>query len=835
MAVGQSSGQLLSTGDDNGLVRVWKVGRSDALGELRGSKGAVTASAFGPAEHMLGATYASGTVSLFDLPRMCATTKLRGHSAAANSVCFHPVNPAVVATCGSDAAVRLWDARSGKEYVSYKGHKSAVGALSFSPDGRWLATGADDGGSRLWDLATGKLLASLIPPRHRSRSGRDRAGGGSAAASAGTSTRAVRALAFHPTDLLLAVAGDDRRVHMWDIDLVRAPGGMLAECYPLSAGGRTMVETKPISHIRFLQPDATRSMMAAAGGASSSGEAVLAVATPDVVRMWGINLASECAASCSPTGSASPAVSDAVSPQRDSAGLSVGLQLRCRELCAERVGWGALGGLWVGRGAESGGRRGAESGGRRGSEEGPGLPPVVLVGAAAAAGGAVRVYCGRVDLLCSASSRAGAMAGASPSRGSWNASTGSPGRAAGLRSASPVRVLAAREGGLQARPQQPRFGAHRDEAVGAPAEGPPHAPRAGTPGLLAATPPGPASPLFVVESAGAGIRGRAQRLAGGGREVPPRRPRAVALAAAPEPVGVARACNAEGAGADALHAGRRRSSLREGDVIPATRHAPVGLRLRDFLPGKGAVALLRVSDQAAVSPASGTDGAAGFAAAAGKASPADAPQAVLRVLTCDAKDTAGVLEARLGVVEVASALWAAGNGSAGIEQALASRVGPAAVAVCQAADLRAGGVTLAQCCALLRAALAAVGYWAEDTASGGFVVRRPSSAVAVSGTGPPLWSRFCVALLAASVAELYGRYAVETVAGAGGAPATRSLAQEEREQRGAMLVGLLRACRSAVTEGVTGAGSAEEAEEVGAMVGACSNAVLAIDRVLMRR
>jgi hypothetical protein len=265
----------------------------------------------------------------------------------------------------------------------------------------------------------------------------------------------------------------------------------------------------------------------------------------------------------------------------------------------------------------------------------------------------------------------------------------------------------------------------------------------------------------------------------------------------------------------------------------------VGLKLRDFLPGKSAVALSRVSDQAAVSPAGSAAGSdvSGFG---GAKSPLAAPQSVLRLLTRDAKDTAGVLEARLGVVEVSSALWSAGNGSAGIEQALSSRLGAAAVAVCRSADLKRGGVTLSQCCKLLRQVLAASGFQIrQDTgavASGGIVVRRPASAVAVSGRGPPVWSRLCVALLAAGVAGLYGQYAMDAAAAATEAAKAgdvRSLAQEERDERSAMLVGLLRACRAAVTEGVPEAQSAEEAEEVSDMMSACSKAVLAIDRVLM--
>jgi hypothetical protein len=42
------------------------------------------------------------------------------------------------------------------------GHSGAINALSFSPDGRFLISGSDDGSARLWDTKNGELLATLV-------------------------------------------------------------------------------------------------------------------------------------------------------------------------------------------------------------------------------------------------------------------------------------------------------------------------------------------------------------------------------------------------------------------------------------------------------------------------------------------------------------------------------------------------------------------------------------------------------------------------------------------------------------------------------------------------
>src|SRR5262245_50437356 len=56
---------------------------------------------------------------------------------------------------------KLWDADTGKELATLKGHENDISSIAFSPDGRMLATGAWDETVRLWDSATGKELMVL--------------------------------------------------------------------------------------------------------------------------------------------------------------------------------------------------------------------------------------------------------------------------------------------------------------------------------------------------------------------------------------------------------------------------------------------------------------------------------------------------------------------------------------------------------------------------------------------------------------------------------------------------------------------------------------------------
>ena len=57
----------------------------------------------------------------------------------------------------------LWDARTGKQLHATAGHSREVSSLSFSPAGDRLASSGVTPGAILWDVASGKELARLMP------------------------------------------------------------------------------------------------------------------------------------------------------------------------------------------------------------------------------------------------------------------------------------------------------------------------------------------------------------------------------------------------------------------------------------------------------------------------------------------------------------------------------------------------------------------------------------------------------------------------------------------------------------------------------------------------
>ena len=60
-----------------------------------------------------------------------------------------------------ELGITIWDVYTGKEIRSLPEQDASVLDLSFSPDGRWLASARVDGSVRLWDPKTGDELATL--------------------------------------------------------------------------------------------------------------------------------------------------------------------------------------------------------------------------------------------------------------------------------------------------------------------------------------------------------------------------------------------------------------------------------------------------------------------------------------------------------------------------------------------------------------------------------------------------------------------------------------------------------------------------------------------------
>lgn len=159
------TGQRLLTVGYDSTASIWNFHDSEAKSLATFSHGTsgLFHGAWSPDGKRIAVCSASSGAAVWDVAASNIVQVFTNHAGWVYSAAFSPDGRTIV-TGGGDRRARVWEVESGREVIPSIEHRGLVSGVSFNGDGRWILTADWDGMARIIDARTGK--PAMSPMRH---------------------------------------------------------------------------------------------------------------------------------------------------------------------------------------------------------------------------------------------------------------------------------------------------------------------------------------------------------------------------------------------------------------------------------------------------------------------------------------------------------------------------------------------------------------------------------------------------------------------------------------------------------------------------------------------
>lgn len=150
-------GKKIVSASGDQTVRIWEVGSAQPVHILKGHTAPVTNALFTPDGKQVISAAADRLIKVWDVEQGKLVRDLPGHSGTITSIDISADGTRLVSG-GADRAVKIWDLAAGKEILNLDGQTSVVSAVAIHPIGKKFAVGNVDQTIGIYDIS-GKSLA----------------------------------------------------------------------------------------------------------------------------------------------------------------------------------------------------------------------------------------------------------------------------------------------------------------------------------------------------------------------------------------------------------------------------------------------------------------------------------------------------------------------------------------------------------------------------------------------------------------------------------------------------------------------------------------------------
>ena len=111
----------------------------------------------------VGSDTANNSVKVWNVSDRTLFKSYDGHHGYSVSVAWSADGQSIAAGGGTnDFTVRLWDVKTARPLQLFTGHTKDVEAVAFHPNEKWLISASEDKTMKVWDIASGRELLSIV-------------------------------------------------------------------------------------------------------------------------------------------------------------------------------------------------------------------------------------------------------------------------------------------------------------------------------------------------------------------------------------------------------------------------------------------------------------------------------------------------------------------------------------------------------------------------------------------------------------------------------------------------------------------------------------------------